>query len=131
MSDLYKAKVRRVGSSLGILKPKELANKEKLKEGQEIEFGIIKEKKLSDINKAFGLAKGKLYNLKNIVDFAEWELVICVDVLEHIGEHDKAVREMKRVVRDGGLLLIHVPNKNQKHILFENPENIWSEKQAI
>ena len=51
-----------------------------------------------------------------------FDVLICIDVLEHIKDHEKAISELYRVLREGGLLLIHVPNKNQKHILFDSPE---------
>lgn len=57
----------------------------------------------------------------------QFEAVICIDVLEHVENDLEAVREMWRVLRKGGTLIIHVPNKNQKHILLEpkiNPDHV-------
>ncbi|MDP2672025.1 MAG: class I SAM-dependent methyltransferase [Candidatus Daviesbacteria bacterium] len=51
----------------------------------------------------------------------QFSTVISVDVLEHIKNDDKAIKEIFRVLQDGGLLILHVPNKNQRHILFEKP----------
>lgn len=39
----------------------------------------------------------------------KFDLVICLDVLEHIEQHDKAVKEIKRVLKDNGLLITFVP----------------------
>lgn len=58
MPELFKAKVRKVGTSLGVLIPKELAKREKIKEGEEVEVGLLKENRLRLIEKAFGIAKG-------------------------------------------------------------------------
>jgi len=58
MPRLFKVKVRKVGTSLGVLIPKELVSEEKLREGEEVEIGILKESKLKIIEKAFGSAKG-------------------------------------------------------------------------
>ena len=62
MSELFKAKVRRVGTSLGLLIPKEVVEQEKIKEVQEIELSILKQRKLEEveemIEKMFGIAKG-------------------------------------------------------------------------
>ena len=58
MSDLFKAKVRKVGTSLGVLIPKEVIEEEKIKEGQEIELNLMKKRKLEEIEKMFGIAKG-------------------------------------------------------------------------
>ena len=58
MSELFKAKVRKVGTSLGILIPKEVIEEEKIKEGQEIELNLMRRKKLEEIERMFGIAKG-------------------------------------------------------------------------
>ena len=58
MPELFKAKVRRVGTSLGVLIPKEFAKKEKIKEGEEVEVGLLKERKLEEVLKLIGTAKG-------------------------------------------------------------------------
>ncbi len=58
MAELFKAKVRRVGSSLGVLIPKEIADAEKIKEGEEIEVSLLKQRRLEEVMKAFGIAKG-------------------------------------------------------------------------
>jgi antitoxin component of MazEF toxin-antitoxin module len=58
MAELFKAKVRRVGSSLGILIPKETADKENIKEGEEIEVSLLKRRNLAKLLKLAGTAKG-------------------------------------------------------------------------
>jgi ubiquinone/menaquinone biosynthesis C-methylase UbiE len=46
-----------------------------------------------------------------------FSLVVSTDVLEHIAEDDVALSEMRRVVKLGGKLLLHTPNKKQTHIV--------------
>lgn len=58
MPALFKVKVRKVGSSLGVLIPKEFVKKEKIKEGEEIEVSLLKQRKLEEILKLIGTAKG-------------------------------------------------------------------------
>ena len=58
MPGLFKAKVRRVGTSLGVLLPKELTDKERIKEGEEIEISLLKKRKLEEVLKLMGTAKG-------------------------------------------------------------------------
>jgi antitoxin component of MazEF toxin-antitoxin module len=58
MSEMFKTKVRAVGTSLGVLLPKEIVKNEKLHEGEQIEIMILKEKKLQLIDEAFGSARG-------------------------------------------------------------------------
>ncbi len=58
MTDLFKVKLRKIGTSAGLLVPKGIMEEEKLKIGEEVEVGIFKKKKLEDIEKMFGIAKG-------------------------------------------------------------------------
>lgn len=58
MPELFRTKVRRVGTSLGVLIPKGLIEKQRIKEGEEVEIGLLKENRLKLIEKAFGIAKG-------------------------------------------------------------------------
>lgn len=57
MASAFKAKIRRIGTSLGVLIPKELLQEEKIREGDKVELSILKRRK-EIINKAFGMAKG-------------------------------------------------------------------------
>ncbi|MBN1688962.1 MAG: class I SAM-dependent methyltransferase [Candidatus Omnitrophica bacterium] len=38
-----------------------------------------------------------------------FDLIICLDVLEHIQEHEKAVKELTRVLKTGGYIVFSVP----------------------
>ncbi len=58
MSDLFKAKVRKVGTSLGVLIPKQVIEEEEIKEGQEVELSLLKRRKLEEVWKLIGTAKG-------------------------------------------------------------------------
>ena len=58
MSEIFKAKVRRVGGSLGVLIPNEYVKQKRIKEGEEIEVSLLKQRKLEEIEKMFGIAKG-------------------------------------------------------------------------
>ena len=41
----------------------------------------------------------------------EFDAIVCSEVLEHIVEDGAVLMELNRVLRDGGLLLISVPNR--------------------
>ena len=58
MAELFKAKVRKVGSSFGVLIPMEIITKERIKEGDEIDVSLLKERKLEAIQRLFGSMKG-------------------------------------------------------------------------
>lgn len=42
----------------------------------------------------------------------EFDCVICTEVLEHLSHENRALKEMKRVLKDDGKILITVPNYN-------------------
>jgi len=46
---------------------------------------------------------------------ASFDAVICTDVLEHVPNVNLALRELDRVVRPGGKILITVPNQCDAH----------------
>jgi len=58
MSELFTAKIRKVGTSVGILIPRGIIEKEKMKIGEEMKFSVFKQKRLEEIEKMFGIAKG-------------------------------------------------------------------------
>ncbi|MCL4326604.1 MAG: hypothetical protein M1481_07325 [Candidatus Thermoplasmatota archaeon] len=57
METIFKVKIRRVGTSLGILIPKRLIANKSIKEGEEVEIAILKRRK-DLVAKVFGIAKG-------------------------------------------------------------------------
>jgi antitoxin component of MazEF toxin-antitoxin module len=57
MPELFKAKVRKVGTSLGVLIPKELIKRENIKDGEEVEVSLLKQRKLEEVLKLIGTAK--------------------------------------------------------------------------
>ena len=58
MTESFKAKVRKVGTSIGVLIPKGVAEQEKIKIGEEIQLTILKQRRLEEIWKLIGTAKG-------------------------------------------------------------------------
>ena len=58
MSQLFKAKVRRVGTSVGILIPDEFVKKEKIKLGETLDWGMLRQKRIEEVLKLRGSAKG-------------------------------------------------------------------------
>jgi ubiquinone biosynthesis O-methyltransferase len=41
-----------------------------------------------------------------------FDIVVCVDVLEHVADVDRVIREVRRVLRPGGLFLFDTINRN-------------------
>ena len=58
MSKVFEAKVRTVGTSLGILIPKEIVKQEKIKKNQNIKMVVMTEKDTKLIEKTFGIDRG-------------------------------------------------------------------------
>jgi antitoxin component of MazEF toxin-antitoxin module len=56
MARTFKAKIRKVGTSLGVLIPKDIAEAEKIKEGDEVAVSILKGRKINEVLKLFGTA---------------------------------------------------------------------------
>lgn len=42
---------------------------------------------------------------------ASFDLVTSIEVIEHLHDYERYVAEMRRVVRDGGMLILSTPNK--------------------
>jgi SAM-dependent methyltransferase len=51
-------------------------------------------------------------------DAAAFDLVVCFETIEHVGDPERALDEMRRVLSSDGMLLISTPNKHQ--YLVEN-----------
>lgn len=56
----------------------------------------------------------------------KYDLIICIDVLEHIKQYKKVLSNFYKVLRPGGYVYIHVPQKNQKR--FFKKFRTWSHK---
>lgn len=57
MESIFKVKVRKIGTSLGVLIPKKFIEERSVKEGEEIELAILKKRK-ELLTSSFGMAKG-------------------------------------------------------------------------
>jgi len=48
------------------------------------------------------------------IDFSEdFDVILCVDVLEHINEDKRALENLHRALKRGGVLLLHVPRNHR------------------
>lgn len=57
----------------------------------------------------------------------EFHAALLIEVLEHVYEFAAVLNEAKRVLCKHGILIVHTPNKIQKHILIkpkDNPEHV-------
>ena len=67
-----------------------------------------------------------VYNTPNLADCQfpdeHFDVIICYHVLEHMPEHQETLREMRRISKQNGLLLLAVPN-------FGGAMSTWSKEQ--
>lgn len=75
---------------------------------------------------AAGLGLENLYpaaqNLLEMTDSEVYDLIVCVDVLEHLEEDRKAVRRLTRSLKPGGTLLVHTPQRDQRRYASPMPD---------
>lgn len=45
-----------------------------------------------------------------------YDFAICIDVLEHIQNYESALKNISKLLKNGGYLYIHIPQPNQKRI---------------
>lgn len=55
-------------------------------------------------------------NITQTDNKAIYDLVVCIDVLEHIHDYELALKNFSKLLKSGGHLYIHVPQPNQKRI---------------
>jgi SAM-dependent methyltransferase len=60
---------------------------------------------------AAALVRGSVYDLPYESEF--FDLVVCFSVFEHLSEYKKALGEVYRVLRPGGLFLLGMPSVNK------------------
>lgn len=53
-------------------------------------------------------------NLENKLPFKNYcfDKVLCLDVLEHLSNRDRCLKEIRRILKPNGIVFISVPNKN-------------------
>lgn len=70
-TSIFRTKVRRIGTSLGVLIPKGYLQSKKMYEGEEVEVGLLKQKGLQEVLQLFGAARGTKPFVRDRTDRAE------------------------------------------------------------
>ncbi len=72
------------------------------------DFGLLSREHMRD-REAYGKIDYRSDILSIPVEDASFDAVICTEVLEHVPEPVMALRELQRILRQGGLLLLTAP----------------------
>jgi SAM-dependent methyltransferase len=60
-----------------------------------------------------------------VSDAHSFDVITCFEALEHIDQHDEMMREVKRLLKPGGLFIVSIPNKETYNIDGEpNPFHV-------
>jgi SAM-dependent methyltransferase len=93
--------------------------------GANIYKGLVEEKGYQwygiDVNPKPPAIYGNVKEIPFEDDF--FEVVLCVDVLEHVEKDYVVIKEIFRVLKPKGVLVLHTPNSCQTHILADFPDN--------
>ncbi len=67
---------------------------------------------LESAKKRIKNAKFSLQDLKNL-DYKDefFDVIMCTEVIEHVPEYKKVLKEFERILKKGGLLIISFPNE--------------------
>jgi len=60
----------------------------------------------------------ELGDLRYLQGYEKFDLVLCLDVLEHIVEDGQVLNSLYKELKNDGLLLIHVPRRHQEQFRF-------------
>ncbi len=61
----------------------------------------------------------RLGDLRAFEDASAYDILVCIDVLEHIPEQDDVLRRLRRALRPGGIAFLHVPTRRARAVPFE------------
>lgn len=81
--------------------------------------GLLKETGVKNIN---FIKK----DILEINDLEKYDLIFSIDVLEHIGPNQIALKKLYAALKPGGHLIIHLPQKEWDKVKFFNPDNFTS-----
>lgn len=70
---------------------------------------------------------GDIYSLPLNND--EFDVITSFETIEHVGDHQKAMKELKRVLRPGGMLIISTPDHKSTHHHASNGQNPYHLKE--
>lgn len=82
-------------------------------------FGGAGEFVMTDINSDFGHT---VLDITAMEDVERYDVILCLNVLEHVYDFDTAIANLRRSLRSGGLLVVAVPFAFPLH---DEPIDFW------
>jgi len=79
--------------------------------GHEVTYSELSEKCLRFARQLFELTSEPVHVLDNLngIEAGGYDIVLCLDVLEHVPEPSELVKQFARYLRPGGILIVHAP----------------------
>lgn len=77
--------------------------------GIDIDNSTIQKAKLKYTSSKINFLEGKLEAIP--CPDASFDIIICFESLEHVNDHEKVMQELKRVLKENGLLVLSTPDK--------------------
>lgn len=79
------------------------------------------------------LTNTQFYNLnfENVGDTGKYDVILCMDVLEHVSEPNLLVRFMANSLADNGVILIRVPHDQDVKIFWKNQDFAYGEDKHV
>lgn len=77
---------------------------------------------LESISEKFEINNLKFYqkDLHSLEDKKKWDLINCIDVLEHIASNKIILEKFYQALKEDGYLIVHIPQKDWHEINFIN-----------
>jgi SAM-dependent methyltransferase len=93
--------------------------------GRNIYKNLVEEKGYTwygiDIAPIFPAIYGDITNIPFPDNY--FDKAVSIDVIEEVENDELAIKELHRVLKPNGMLILHTPNSAQSHILAEFPDN--------
>lgn len=58
-------------------------------------------------------------DILNLNDAESFDLICCIDVLEHVDQHRQALERLRDALKSDGYLYIHLPLKRERPVIFD------------
>ena len=95
--------------------------------GHDVTYSELSEKCIRFARRVFDLANEPIRVVDDLQDIKEagYDVVLCLDVLEHVPDPHELVKQFARYLRPGGILIVHAPFY---YVSRDNPTHLNSNR---